>query len=104
MSSTTGTALTLGISSLTVLYLSFALYQRWLSPLSRVPGPFLASITPFWIAYRYWRQDWHLYVQELHKKYGPIVRIAPDTVSVGDPEAIKAVYCRYRYATARLSS
>jgi hypothetical protein len=93
MSNTFGTPVTLGLSSLAVLYLSFAFYQRWLSPLSRVPGPFLASITPLWLVYRYWRQDWHLYIQDLHKSYGPVIRIAPDTVSVSDPEAIKAVYC-----------
>lgn len=31
-------------------------------------------------------------VDEAHKKYGPLVRIQPNHVSVADPEAIPVIY------------
>jgi hypothetical protein len=31
-------------------------------------------------------------IRALHKKYGSIVRIAPNEVSISDPEAIKVIY------------
>ena len=71
---------------------TYAFYQRKLSPLASIPGPFLASITSLWIAYVYRRQDFHRYVIKMHKQYGPIVRVAPDGVSVSDIGAIKIIY------------
>lgn len=32
-------------------------------------------------------------MDKAHKKYGPLVRIQPDHVSVADPEAISVIYC-----------
>lgn len=46
-----------------------------LHPLARYPGPTLARVSAFWIAYIASRGKRHLYVQGLHEKYGDIVRI-----------------------------
>lgn len=74
------------------LLLTYVIYQRFFSPLAPIPGPFLASITNLWLGYAYWRQDWHKYAIRLHEKYGPIVRVGPDAVDVGDIGAIKVIY------------
>ncbi|KAL9112102.1 MAG: hypothetical protein Q9227_003479 [Pyrenula ochraceoflavens] len=81
-----------GVAVILIALLTYICYQRYLSSLSGVPGPFLASFTSLWIANAYRRQDFHHYAIDLHKKYGPIVRVAPDGISVGDPGAIKIIY------------
>ncbi|KAH9207923.1 cytochrome P450 [Leptodontidium sp. 2 PMI_412] len=50
------------------------------SPLLTVPGPFLARFTRMW------------YFLAVHRKYGPIVRIAPNYYSIDDPNAVKTIY------------
>ncbi|KAA8907976.1 cytochrome P450 [Sphaerosporella brunnea] len=67
-------------------------YQRVLSPYAGVPGPFWASLTRFWYLNRINAQDMHRYTKMLHKQYGPLVRIAPNEVSVSDPAAMKQIY------------
>ena len=72
--------------------LSYVVYQRFLSPLSRIPGPFLASLTNWWLVYQTKTERYHRISVNLHKKYGPIVRTAPNQVSVSTPQAVRQVY------------
>ncbi|KAF7315985.1 Cytochrome P450 [Mycena indigotica] len=68
---------------------------RWATdPLRRVPGPFLARWTPFWLMYHARKGERYLAVHELHLKYGPVVRIAPWHVSFASPEAPSKVYAQ----------
>ncbi|KAL2826539.1 cytochrome P450 [Aspergillus pseudoustus] len=82
-----------------VLVVSFLVYITWrliynrhLHPLRRYPGPFLstASRLPFAIAYA--KGTLHLHSQALHRKYGDVVRIAPDELSYTDEQAWKDIY------------
>ncbi|KAL2013538.1 hypothetical protein VTN00DRAFT_1063 [Thermoascus crustaceus] len=79
-----------------VAFLSFLLgwvvYQRFLSPYAGIPGPFWASISRFWYLQRIRAGDMHRVTKELHRIHGPIVRIAPNEVSISDPAAMKAIY------------
>ncbi|OTA81553.1 hypothetical protein M434DRAFT_380111 [Hypoxylon sp. CO27-5] len=71
------------------IFLSFvvlAIYRRYLSPLSNVPGPFWASITRLWHAYHVFKGDHNLHQIGLHNHFGYFVRIAPDEVSVSHPD------------------
>jgi hypothetical protein len=60
--------------------LPYIIYLRYIHPLSKVPGPFLASTTNLWWIYTVRRRRQHLSTQELHEKYGPLVRITPNEV------------------------
>jgi len=64
--------------------------QYW--KLRHIPGPFMAAMTDFWRA-RTQRssrsRDW---LHKLHREYGPLVRIAPNTVSVGDAGSVKTIF------------
>lgn len=74
---------------------SICLYRLYLHPLSRIPGPKLAALTLFYEAwYNLFAHDGRFvfHAEELHKKYGPIVRIAPNEVSVSDPEFYNKVH------------
>ena len=45
-------------------------------PLARYPGPVLYKISMGWLAYVSWRdRKAYIYVHELHKRYGDVVRI-----------------------------
>ncbi|KAF4453905.1 hypothetical protein F53441_3430 [Fusarium austroafricanum] len=74
-----------------LLVLSYV-YNRYRPGLSRIPGPSLAKWTKLWRLYDVYNGQSHWTAIRLHKKYGSLVRIAPNIVSVGDPTAIKTIY------------
>lgn len=67
-------------------------YRAVLHPLKSIPGPFLARFTGLWRSYHYFRGTWHDDVLAIHERYGRVVRIAPDEVSVVDSETLKNLY------------
>lgn len=60
--------------------------------LRAVPGPFFASISNLWLLLQARQGKRYLSVHAAHKKYGKLVRIQPDHVSVADDSAINAIY------------
>ncbi|KAF8633143.1 hypothetical protein AX17_004644 [Amanita inopinata Kibby_2008] len=56
------------------------------------PGPFLAKFSDIWLHFVSRTGHRSEYVHELHQKYGPIVRIAPNHVSIADPDALNVIY------------
>ncbi|KAK4652086.1 hypothetical protein QC762_000080 [Podospora pseudocomata] len=78
-----------------LLTLSFlflrALVKRYASPLRKYPGPVLASISRLWKVKSVASGRTHLEHIDLHRKYGPVVRIAPNEVSVSSPEAARTL-------------
>ena len=77
----------LGFTLLLVRILS----KRYLSPLRKYPGPFLASFSRLWKVRSVASGRTHLEHIDLHRKYGPVVRIAPNEVSVASPEAARTL-------------
>jgi hypothetical protein len=67
-------------------------YLRYLHPYRDIPGPFLATISPLWRLRGALNGTLHTDITAAHRKYGQIFRIAPDEVSISDPEAIKTIY------------
>lgn len=67
-----------------ILVLTQAAWKQIYShPLSKYPGPKIGFITDYrkaWIELVL-RKSWHIELQDLHKKYGPIVRVGPNEVS-----------------------
>jgi|SRR5271156_5785877 len=68
------------------------LYLRFFHPYSDIPGPLLATISPLWKVRAALNGTIHLDLISAHRKWGKIVRVAPDEVSISDPEAIRIVY------------
>ncbi|OHW97906.1 benzoate 4-monooxygenase cytochrome p450 [Colletotrichum incanum] len=67
------------------------LRTRYISPLRGCPGPFLASISRLWKVLSTASRHTHLDHIALHRKYGTVVRIAPNEVSIASPEAARLV-------------
>ncbi|KAF8487761.1 cytochrome P450 [Gautieria morchelliformis] len=61
-------------------------------PLRNIPGPWLARWTSILLAYHARTGKRHLYVDALHKRYGPFVRITPTQVSCATPSAPSKIY------------
>ncbi|KAI0382186.1 cytochrome P450 [Hypomontagnella monticulosa] len=60
--------------------------------LSKIPGPFSARITDLWRFRAQNSRGYSAKLLSLHKKYGKLVRIGPNHVSISDPEAVPIVY------------
>ncbi|KAJ8128639.1 hypothetical protein O1611_g4997 [Lasiodiplodia mahajangana] len=68
------------------------IYKIYFHPLSKYPGPKLAAVSN--AAHSWWflggRQPFKLL--ELHEKYGPVVRTAPDELSFDTSQSFKDIY------------
>ncbi|KAK6854439.1 hypothetical protein PG995_009532 [Apiospora arundinis] len=65
--------------------------RRYLSPISHIPGPLLASFSRLWHLRQIWSGKQNLKLIEQHDRHGHFVRMAHDEVSVSHPGAIKAL-------------
>lgn len=57
-----------------------------------IPGPFLAQFTDLWRLWNVWKRDSHETYLKLHKKYGDVVRIGPNCISISKPDLIPTIY------------
>ncbi|KAF8069022.1 cytochrome P450 [Lyophyllum atratum] len=87
VSTVTVNAFILGLSA------SIAAYRLspW-HPLSRYPGPTLGKLSKWYMSFWIAKGNRHLKLQELHRIYGPWIRIGPNELSVDDPAAIRPLY------------
>lgn len=71
------------LAAIVFLIYKLLIYPAYVSPLSKIPSAhFTASWAPLWIL---WARYTRVEVQTIHKahqKYGPIVRLGPNEVSV----------------------
>ncbi|KAI5801281.1 cytochrome P450 [Geopyxis carbonaria] len=81
------------------LFLGYSLLSRLLryyrSPLVRqgIPGPRLAAFTSWYRALHvHIFRNFQTHLQALHAKYGPVIQISPNEVSVSDPRLRGAIY------------
>ncbi|KAI0035614.1 high nitrogen upregulated cytochrome P450 monooxygenase 2, partial [Vararia minispora EC-137] len=73
--------------SMLLFYTGFYRVSR-LHPLSQYPGPFMAKISKFWLAFVVSQGKAHLYFKRLHAQYGDIVRVGPNELSIRDASVI----------------
>jgi cytochrome P450 len=87
----TSTAQTYALPCIALVVL-FSIIRSKYNGLSKIPGPWLASYTKLWRLYDVYKGHAHLTAIRLHRQYGPLVRIAPNVVSVADPREISRIY------------
>ncbi|KAF8521430.1 cytochrome P450 [Hysterangium stoloniferum] len=63
-------------------------------PLNDIPGPWLAKYTSLLLAYHTRTGKRYLFVDHLHKKHGPFVRLTPTLVSCASPSAPSIIYAQ----------
>ncbi|KAF1813184.1 pisatin demethylase [Eremomyces bilateralis CBS 781.70] len=84
--------LSLGACTILIYVTWQILYMRFFSPLRNVPGPFLAKLSGIWLLFIEMAGKRAKTVHELHRKYGPVVQLAPSEVSFITVDAIEALY------------
>jgi benzoate 4-monooxygenase len=60
--------------------------------LARFPGPFTAKFSNIWLGLSARRGQKYAAVDEAHQKYGKIVRVGFNHVSIADERALQVVY------------
>jgi cytochrome P450 len=60
--------------------------------LKDVPGPFLTRFTKIPLLYQTINLNRTRYIHALHRKYGPVVRLAPDEISLNHPPSVGPIY------------
>lgn len=95
LASITQTTLTLGVAG-AVYAVCLAIYRLWLSPIAHFPGPKLAALTMWyeWYYDSFLEGQYTFRIAEMHRKYGPIVRISPYELHIDDPEYYDTLYSR----------
>ncbi|KAJ4135031.1 hypothetical protein NW768_004641 [Fusarium equiseti] len=68
------------------------LYEFFLSPLRRIPGPRLSKFTDAYRAYLTTKGYVDGHMREWHRRWGSAVRVGPNTVSISDPDLIRVIY------------
>ncbi|TXC02463.1 hypothetical protein FocTR4_00014957, partial [Fusarium oxysporum f. sp. cubense] len=68
------------------------LVNKYGNGLNGIPGPALASFTDLWRFLDVYRRRPEVTQIALHEKYGTVVRLGPNTVSIADPAAIQTIY------------
>ena len=78
----------LGLHVLAVVFICMLVYQSvvfpvFVSPLARIPrAHFLCSFSSLWILWVRFFCDEVIIIEEKHRKYGPLLRVGPQEVSV----------------------
>ncbi|SCV50261.1 uncharacterized protein FFB14_11353 [Fusarium fujikuroi] len=80
------------IAILITAWLLYHVVPAVCDPLRSFLGPFMARFTRLWLFRQYCGGNYVWTNIELHKKHGPIVRIAPNQYSLDNPEAAKIIY------------
>jgi len=76
---------------LALLFVARSIKRRYFSQLYKYPGPFLASISRAWKVISTARGHTEHDFIDLHRKYGPVVRIAPNELSFASPQAARDI-------------
>jgi hypothetical protein len=74
-----------------VYLVSHAVYNVFLHPLSRFPGPVSHAVSRIPYSYNYMTGTLPFDMLDLHRRYGDIVRVAPDELAVSHPDAWKEI-------------
>jgi cytochrome P450 len=73
-------------------FLIYPIFRALFNPLRSIPGPLFARLSRLYYLHGVSTGSFHHTNLALHKRYGPVVRLAPNLYSLDSPLAIKAIY------------
>ncbi|KAH8901372.1 cytochrome P450 [Thozetella sp. PMI_491] len=75
----------------TGLFTSIIIYRKFFHRLRHFPGPWMAGATKFWHVWQCRTGRNYLVIEELHRKYGPVIRTGPEELTIIHAEVPRAV-------------
>ncbi|KAJ2856939.1 hypothetical protein GGI22_003651 [Coemansia erecta] len=81
---------------------TIVIQRAWLSPLCKVPGPFVNSFTNIPLNHSTTSGTYHKYVQRLHEKYGEVVRVGHNQVSISNLAELKRILSTHDFPKGSL--
>ncbi|GAB1317909.1 Trichothecene C-15 hydroxylase [Madurella fahalii] len=81
----------LSFTSLILYIAGYVLYNLFFHPLRRFPGPLFMRATRWGYLVRLMGGTLPFDMLDLHKRYGPVVRVAPNELAFSDPQAWKDI-------------
>ena len=75
------------------------IWRALFNPLNKLPGPWPARLGNLWFTSTILKSDAYYKLQALHQKYGRIVRIGSNDLSITDPTIMEAAYGRQSRVT-----
>ncbi|KAK4194673.1 cytochrome P450 monooxygenase [Triangularia verruculosa] len=90
------TLATIILGAASVYAVSRCIYLRYFHPLSKFPGPPLAAVSNTWYAYHWLSGRYPWAVENAIRKYGDVVRIAPNELVFVTPQAFRDIYGPHR--------
>lgn len=81
------------LAAVAALSLIVLVARRVTSPIWKIPGPKISAFTSLQLKLAELSASRTIYVHQLHLRYGPVVRIAPNEVSFTSWAAVKEIYC-----------
>ncbi|KAH7007931.1 cytochrome P450 [Microdochium trichocladiopsis] len=82
----------IGAGLFAATYTAYHVYVGLTGPLASLPGPTWSKFTGLPVVYHIYRGTRMYFLHDLHKRYGPIVRVTPNEVSISDPKAAKEIH------------
>ena len=76
------------------VYGSLLIWRAFFNPLNKLPGPWPARLGNLYFSFVVSKSDAYYKLQALHKKYGRIVRIGSNDLSITDPNIMETAYGR----------
>ncbi|KAE8152092.1 cytochrome P450 [Aspergillus avenaceus] len=80
------------IIGLLIYGFGLSIYRLWFHPLSKYPGPRLAALTRWYVAWYIYRGVFYRHVRDLHNQYGDVVRTGPDLIHFNSPATMVDIY------------
>ncbi|KAK7440388.1 hypothetical protein VKT23_017025 [Stygiomarasmius scandens] len=82
------------LCTISIWFATLPLYRLFLHPLRRFPGPWLASLTDYYAGYYDLIKGGGFLkrIEQLHARYGPVVRVGPNTLHFAEPQAFDDIY------------
>ncbi|KAI0169599.1 cytochrome P450 [Hypoxylon sp. FL1284] len=73
-------------------WLCWCIYCFWFHPLAKYPGPKAAAVSEIWFVWAWTTGRYPYILEEAHRKYGDVVRIAPNELSFATVQAHRDIY------------
>ncbi|KAI0966688.1 cytochrome P450 [Xylaria arbuscula] len=82
----------LSLTGLLFYLIGWCVYSIYFHPLAKYPGPKLAAVSQLWQAWVWLSGRYPRIIQNVHKKYGNVVRVAPNELSFNTVQAHQDIY------------